>query len=51
MLDLIFPYLAWFVCIALLSVPALWGGVFTITLLGHLTQFLFRKSSIHVDRS
>ena len=51
MLELIFPYLAWFVCIALFSVPGLWGGLFTLTLLGHLTQILFRKTSIRVDRN
>lgn len=51
MFNLIFPYLAWFVCIALFSVPVLWGGLFTITLLGHLTQFVFKKTSIRVDRS
>ncbi len=50
MLNFIFPYLAWFVCIALLSVPGLWGGLFTLSLLGHLTQFIFKKSSTSVDR-
>ncbi len=51
MLAMIFPYLAWFVCIALLSVPGLWGGLFTLALLGHLTQFIFNKKSISVDRN
>ncbi|MBU2646230.1 hypothetical protein KKI24_16105 [bacterium] len=51
MLDVLFPYLAWLVCLALFTVPVVWGGVFTLALLGHLTQFLFKKESLIVERN
>ena len=49
-IDLLFPYIAWFVCIALLAIPGLWGAVFTFSLLGHLSQFLFKKDRTRVAR-
>jgi len=49
-IDLIFPYIAWGVCMAFLAMPVSWGIVFTFALLGHLTQFLFKKSSVSVER-
>ncbi len=50
MIDLIFPYIAWGVCIALLAIPGVWGAVFTFSLLGHLTQFIFKRSNTRVPR-
>jgi len=32
--------LAWIACIMLFTIPQIWGAFFTISLLGHLTQFL-----------
>ena len=49
-IDLFFPYIAWAVCIALLAIPGLWGAVFTFSLLGHLSQFLFKKEKTRVSR-
>jgi len=50
-LNMIFPLIAWSVCILLLSIPALFGAVFTFSLLGHLSQFLFKKLSLRVERT
>jgi hypothetical protein len=37
-------FVAVIVCVALLFIPGVvWGAVFTFTLLGHLTQFVFKK--------
>jgi len=49
-LSTIIPYVAWFAVFALFSIPALWGAVFTFTLLGHLTQFVFKKEKLTVNR-
>jgi len=50
-LNTVFPLIAWSVCILLLSLPGLWGAVFTFSLLGHLTQIVFKKKSLRVERS
>jgi len=50
-LNAIFPLIAWTVCVLLLSIPALFGAVFTFSLLGHLSQFVFKKSSLRVERT
>ncbi|MBT4288682.1 MAG: hypothetical protein HOD92_15250 [Deltaproteobacteria bacterium] len=49
-IDTLFPYIAWLVCIALLTIPALWGAVFTATLFGHLTQLVFKREKLKVPR-
>jgi hypothetical protein len=49
-LNTVFPIIAWTVCIILFAIPALFGGVFTFSLLGHLTQFVFKKKSLRVER-
>ncbi|MDH5561368.1 MAG: hypothetical protein OEY59_11005 [Deltaproteobacteria bacterium] len=36
----ILPFFAWAVCIALFTIPQVWGAVFTLSLLGHLSQFI-----------
>jgi len=50
-INMVFPLIAWSVCILLLSLPGLWGAVFTFSLLGHLSQFVFKKSSLRVERT
>ena len=50
MLDAIFPLIAWAVCILLMSLPGLWGAVLTFSLLGHLCQLVFKKSTLRVSR-
>ena len=50
-LNTVFPLIAWSVCILLLSLPGLFGAVFTFSLLGHLSQFVFKKTSLNVDRT
>jgi len=49
-LNAVFPLIAWTVVILLLSLPGLWGAVFTFSLLGHLSQFIYKKSSLRVER-
>ena len=51
LLNMVFPLIAWSVCILLLSIPGLFGAVFTFSLLGHLSQFVFKKSSLRVTRT
>ena len=50
-LDTVFPIIAWTVCILLFAIPGLFGGVFTFALLGHLTQLVFKKTSLSVERT
>jgi hypothetical protein len=50
-LNTVFPLIAWAVVILLLSLPGLWFTVFAFSLLGHLTQIVFKKTSLRVDRS
>jgi hypothetical protein len=47
----IFTLIAWTVCILLLSLPSLLGVVVTFSLLGHLSQIVFKKTSMRVDRT
>jgi hypothetical protein len=49
-LDTIFPVIAWTVCIILALLQSLFGAVFTFSLLGHLSQLIFKKSSLRVER-
>ncbi|MDM8540734.1 hypothetical protein QUF90_06570 [Desulfococcaceae bacterium HSG9] len=49
-LDTIFPWIAWTVCALLFLLQSLFGAVFTFSLLGHLTQFVFKKSPLRVER-
>jgi len=49
-LNAVFTLIAWTVVILLLSLPGLWGAVFTFSLLGHLSQFIYKKSSLRVER-
>jgi hypothetical protein len=51
LLNMVFPLIAWAVCILLLSLPGLWFTVFAFSLLGHLTQIVFKKTSLRVDRT
>ena len=51
LLNMVFPLIAWAVCILLLSLPGLWMTVFAFSLLGHLTQIVFKKKSLRVERS
>jgi hypothetical protein len=51
LLNMVFPLIAWAVVILLLSLPGLWFTVFAFSLLGHLTQIVFKKTSLRVDRS
>ncbi len=39
MLNLIY-ILGWLICLLLFLVPQIWGAFFTLSLLGHLSQFL-----------
>ena len=48
---MVFPVFAWAVCILPLSLPGLWGAVFALSLLGHLSQIVFKKTSLRVERS
>lgn len=50
-LNFVFPLIAWAVVILLLALPGLWMAVFTFSLLGHLTQIVFRNTSLRVKRS
>jgi len=45
-----FPLIAWAVVILLLSLPGLWFTVFAFSLLGHLSQIVFRNKSLRVER-
>jgi len=47
----IFTLIAWTVCGLLFLLQSLFGAVFTFSLLGHLVQFVFKKSSLRVDRT
>ncbi|MCP4622170.1 MAG: hypothetical protein GY850_01410 [bacterium] len=49
-LNLVFPLIAWGVVILLLSLPGLWFTVFAFSLLGHLSQIVFKNTSLRVDR-
>jgi hypothetical protein len=51
LINTVFPLIAWTVCLILFAIPALVGGVFLFSLLGHLTQFVFKKTSLSVDRN
>ena len=51
LLNTVFPLIAWAVVILLLSLPGLWFTVFAFSLLGHLTQIVFKKTSLRVERS
>ncbi len=47
----LFNLTAILVCAALLFIPGvLWGAVFTFTLLGHLSQFFWKRDRWHRDR-
>ncbi|CAB1057983.1 hypothetical protein D1BOALGB6SA_2739 [Olavius sp. associated proteobacterium Delta 1] len=48
--NFIFELIAWAVVILLLSLPGLWFTVFAFSLLGHLSQIVFRKTSLRVER-
>ena len=50
LLNLVFPLIAWAVCILLLSLPGMWFTVFAFSLLGHLSQIVFRNTSLRVER-
>jgi hypothetical protein len=50
-LNTLFPLIAWAVCILLLALPGLWFTVFAFSLLGHLSQIVFKKTSLRVERS
>jgi len=50
-LNTVFPLIAWGVCVILFAIPALVGGVFLFSLLGHMSQFVFKKSSLRVERA
>ena len=50
-MNFVFDLIAWAVVILLLSLPGLWFAVFTFSLLGHLTQIVFKKRSLRVDRT
>ncbi len=58
MLNVIFPQgfqiftvIAWTVCGLLFMLQTFFGIALTFSLLGHLTQFVFKKSSLHIDRT
>ena len=51
LLNLVFELIAWAVVILLLALPGLWFTVFAFSMLGHLTQIVFKKTSLRVDRS
>ncbi|MBW2146612.1 MAG: hypothetical protein JRI22_06295 [Deltaproteobacteria bacterium] len=51
LLNAIFPVIAWGVCLALFMLQGLFGAVITFALLGHLTQAVFRKTSLRVERT
>jgi hypothetical protein len=50
-LNTVFPIIAWTVCIILFALPGLFGVVFMFSLLGHLTQIVFKKTSLRVERT
>ena len=50
LLNLVFPLIAWAVVILLLALPGLWFTVFAFGLMGHLSQIVFRKTSLRVKR-
>ena len=50
LINWVFPLIAWAVVILLLSLPGLWGAVFTFSLLGHLSQIVFKKTPTRVER-
>ncbi len=50
-LNPVLPIIAWTVCIILFAIPALFVGVFMFSMLGHLTQLVFKKSSLRVERT
>jgi len=50
-LNTVFPIIAWTVCIILFAIPGLFGAVFMLSMMGHLTQFVFKKTSLRVDRT
>jgi len=45
-INTIFPLIAWTVCIILFLLQSLFGAVFTFSLLGHLSQLIFKKSVV-----
>jgi len=51
LLNLIFPVIVWGVCLVLFMLQGLFGAVITFALLGHLSQFVFNKSSLRVERT
>jgi len=51
LLNLVFPVIAWGVCFALFMLQGLFGAVITFALLGSLTQVVFRKTSLRVERT
>ena len=50
LLNWVFPLIAWAVVILLLSLPGLWFTVLAFSILGHLSQIVFRKTSLRVER-
>lgn len=50
LLDAVFPVIAWGVCLVLFLLQGLFGAVITFALLGHLSQVIFRKTSLRVER-
>ncbi len=58
LLNIIFPQgfqlftlIAWTVCGLLFGLQSFFGIALTFSLLGHLVQFVFKKTSLHVDRT
>jgi hypothetical protein len=50
-LNTVFPLIAWAVCILLLALPGMWFTVFAFSLLGHLSQIVFKKTPMRVERN
>jgi hypothetical protein len=50
LINWVFPLIAWAVVILLLALPGLWFTVFAFSLLGHLSQIVFRNTSLRVER-
>jgi hypothetical protein len=46
LLNAVFPLIAWTVCFLLLSIPGLFFTVFAFSLLGHLSQFIWKDNVV-----
>jgi len=51
LLNAIFPVIAWGVCLVLFMLQGLFGAVITFALLGCLSQVVFKKTSLRVERT